>query len=319
VAGTYQRFFVAFLQFVRTLLTGAATPAPDLSFGLIEARGIRPLLEKQRWAELEQLAAGLAPGDLTRLLDGLCLSHAYAPLLAQYQQSGRSELRRLVAGVHATFLAWEARGGGGGAGLSQQQVDEFLSHLGQAQAQPSAPFAAPGLQAEAAARLVRVAMGLSEVEQVEDAFAQCTALQPSHLQGHLFFFNALTPKWLGSEEVLTEFVDAAPDPALHALLQAMYLAEMLYEVDDKPAADKKKFYDTNASRIEAALARQPLADDSLYAVYFNNYHACLNHVLGRPAGRHQFLQVLGSRITANPWAYFGFAPAAVRKMSAATK
>ena len=310
---------MAFLQFVRTLFTGAAAPAADLSFGLIEARGIRPLLEQQQWSAFEVLALCLASSDLTRLLDGLALSHAYAPLLAQYQQSGSSELRRLLAAVHETFLAWESRGGGGGASLSQAQVDGFVQHLEQAQAYLLEPFATPGLQAEAYARLVRVSMGLSDTEQLESAFEHCTALQPNHLQGHLFFFNAITPKWFGSEEVLQEFVDAAPDPALHSLLQAMYLTEQLFGVDDKSDVEKKNLYDANASRIQESLTQQPLADDSLYAVYFNNYHACLNHVLGRPAARRQFLQVLCSRITANPWAYFGFTPAAVRKMSTATK
>ena len=310
---------MAFLQLVRTLFTGAAAPAADLSFGLIEARGIRALLEQQRWAAFEELALGLASSDLTRLLDGLGLSHTYAPLLAQYQQSGSSELRRLLAAVHDTFLAWESRGGGGGASLSQAQIDGFVQHLEQAQTYLLEPFTVPSLQAEAYARLVRVSMGLSDTEQLEAAFEHCTALQPSHLQGHLFFFNAITPKWFGSEEVLQEFVDAAPDPALHKLLQAMYLSEQLFGIDDKSDAEKKKLYDTNAGRIQESLAQQPLADDSLYAVYFNNYHACLNHVLGRPAARHQFLQVLQGRITANPWAYFGFTPAAVRKMSTATK
>lgn len=312
---------MAFLQSLRALFsgTGTSTSASDLSFGLIEARGIRPLLEQQQWGTFEQITTALEADDLTRLLDGLGLSHTYAPLLAQYQQSGTSELRRLLVAVHETFLAWESRGGGGGASLSQAQVDGFVQHLEQAQRLLLEPFTTPGLQAEAYAWLVRVSMGLSDTEQLEAAFEHCTALQPTHLQGHLFFFNAITPKWFGSEEVLEEFVDAAPDPALHSLLQAMYLNERLYEVSDKPAAEKKQLYDANAARIQQSLAQQPLPDDSLYAVYFNNHHACLNHVLGLPAARHQFLQVLGPRITVQPWAYFGFTPAAVRKMSAATK
>lgn len=281
-------------------------------------RGVRPLLEKQQWADFERVATGLEASDLTRLLDGLGLSHTYAPLLAQYQQSGSSELRRLLAAVHETFLAWESRGSGWGASLSQAQIDGFVKHLEQAQTYLLEPFTAPGLQAEAYARLVRVSMGLSDTEQVEAAFEHCTALQPNHLQGHLFFFNAITPKWFGSEEVLQEFVDAAPSPALRHLLQTMYLCELLYEVGDKSSAEKKQLHEANADRMQQALARQPLADESLYAVYFNNYHACLNHLVGRPTARRQFLQALQGRITANPWSSFGFTPSTVRKLSTAT-
>lgn len=309
---------MAFLQSLRSLFKGPGPAAPlnDLSFGLIDKLGIKPLLEQKQWPAFEKLAIELPPDELTRLLDGLCLSEYYAPLLAQYQQSGDSEMRRLVAAVYATFRAWEARSGAYARELSRQQVDGFTHYLTQAHAHLAPPFTELGLQAQASARLVRVAMGLSEPELAQAAYEQCVALQPRHLLAHLFYFNVLTPKWFGDEEVLEDFVTTASGAALRDLLQAMYLVELQFIVEDSTATAKAHFKNANQRRITDLLAAEPPAEDSLYAIYFNNYLACLSHNLKEMARRDQFLQALGSRVTTYPWAYFGLAPKAVRKLSA---
>jgi hypothetical protein len=273
------------------------------------------MLEQEQWQAFEKMATELAPDELTRLLDGLCLSDYYAPLLEQYQKSGTSELRRLVAAVHATFRAWEARSGAYARELSQQQIDGFSHYLGQAYAQLVQPFAAPGLQAQAAARLVRVAMGLNEPDLAQTAYEQCVAMQPTNLLAHIFYFNVLTPKWFGDEDALEDFVDAASDPNLRDLLQAMYLVELQYIVDESTAIVKQEMQNNNQRRITDWLAKKPRTDDSLPSIYFNNYLACLSENLGQTAIRNQFLQTLENRITIYPWAYFGLVPQAVRKLS----
>jgi hypothetical protein len=273
------------------------------------------MLEQKQWQAFEKVVAELAPDELTRLLDGLCLSEYYAPLLEQYQKSGTSELRRLIAAVHATFRAWEARSGAYARELSRQQIDGFSHYLGQAHAQLVQPFADPGLQAQAAARLVRVAMGLGEPELAQAAYEQCIATQPTNLLAHIFYFNVLTPKWFGDEEVLEDFVNAASDPNLRDLLQAMYLVELQSIVDESTAIAKQEMQNSNQRRITDLLAKRPRIDDSLPSIYFNNYLACLSENLGQTAIRNQFLQTLENRITIYPWAYFGLTPQAVRKLS----
>lgn len=273
------------------------------------------MLEQKQWQAFDKVVAELAPDELTRLLDGLCLSEYYAPLLEQYQKSGTSELRRLIAAVQATFRAWEARSGAYARELSQQQIDGFSHYLGQAHAQLVQPFADPGLQAQAAARLVRVAMGLGEPELAQAAYEQCIAMQPTNLLAHIFYFNVLTPKWFGDEEVLEDFVNAASDPNLRDLLQAMYLVELQSILDESTAIAKQEMQNSNQRRITDLLAKRPRIDDSLPSVYFNNYLACLSENLGQTTIRNQFLQTLENRITIYPWAYFGLTPQAVRKLS----
>jgi hypothetical protein len=308
---------LAFFQSLRSLFTGSTSQAPanDWSFGLIEAQSIKPMLEQKQWQAFEKVAAELAADDLTRLLDGLCLSDYYVPLLEQYQKSGTSELRRLVAAVHDTFRAWEARSGAYARELSRQQIDGFSHFLGLAQAQLVQPFTTPSLQAQAGARLVRVAMGLGDPDLARVAYEQCVAIEPTHVLAHIFYFNVLTPKWFGDEDMLEDFADTVAGPALRNLVQAMYLVELQSIVDDSTAIAKENFKNQNQRLINELLAKQPLFDDSLYAVYFNNYLACLSHNLGQVASRNQFLQALNGRVTTYPWAYFGLAPQAVRKFA----
>ena len=263
------------------------------------------MLAERRWPQLEATAARLPPADLTRLLDGLCLTDAYAQALAGYQQSGSSDLRRLTAGVHATFVAWQIRGGAYAKYTSSEQLAGFTQQLERAFGQLRHSFAAPAYQAEAAARLVRVAMGLSEPDLARQALKQATALVPDHLQAHLFYFNVLTPKWFGDEEQLEHFVTVEAAPALRPLLLAMYAVELLYNASEGTALVRQQVRNELAPQLRELLASGPLPGESLHAVYFNNYLAALHYALKQPAARDSFLQMLGPRITPYPWAYYG--------------
>lgn len=302
-------------QQLRQLFTKPVSSVPDKSFGLFERLGIGSMLTQRQWLQLEAVAAQLSPDDLTGLLDGLCLTDAHASALASYQQAGKSDLRRLIAGVHATHVAWQIRGGAYAKYLGEAQVAGFQQHLAEAYEQLTTPFTSPTYQAEAAARTVRVAMGLSEPEVAQQAFERSVALVPGQLQAHLFYFNVLTPKWFGDEEKLERFVDAEAAPAHRPLLQAMYAVELFFQVADSTELVQQQTRNELAPRLKALERAAPLTDDSLYAVYFNNYMACLQHLVGQVQARTVYLRVLGSRITPYPWAYFGLNEADVQQLA----
>lgn len=286
-----------------------------MSFGLIDALGVKLLLQQKQWNQVEAVALALGTDNFTRLLDGLCLTAEYSTLLASYAQSGDSELRHLLAGVHATYLAWQARSGAYGRELSQRQIAGFAAFLNKAYEHLNRPFTTALLRAEAAARLVRVAMGLSEPELAQESFAYCLETTPTHLQGHLFYFNVRTPKWFGSEDALEDFVDQAPTSELRNLLQAMYLLELYQEVSDSSTIVKQKFRNDNGRRIAQVTALQPLPATSLYNIYLANYLAGLHHVLEQYDRRNMFLKELGPAITYYPWMYFGLDWQAVQKLA----
>ncbi|GAB3576084.1 hypothetical protein [Hymenobacter daeguensis] len=305
-------------QFFRSLFSKSATAGPDLSFGLLAGSGAENLLRQQQWESFETLVAGLSTEDLTRLLDGLCVTADYAPLLARYLAAGNSALRHLVAGVHDTFLAWEARSGAAAQYVTEGQARGFEHYLGLAHEHLNRPFATATLQAEAYARLIRVLMGLSEPQEGQQAFYACRELVPDHQLGHLNYFKLAAPRWFGDADVLAEFVDEVEAPGLRQLLQANFLVERYsdFEGENRLTAKGQLRREYSARIDELLPALRPMTGPSLLAIYFNNYAGGLHHALGNTAERNQFLHELNGHITPYPWAYFGLETAAVQKLAA---
>ena len=261
------------------------------------------------------------------MVDGLCLMPQHAQLLAQYQASGNSDLRHLMAGAYNTFLAWEARSSAAAKHVTESQANGFAHYLSLAQQHLDRAFATATLQAEAHARLIRVLMGQSEPAEAQESFFACCELVPDHLLGHMNYFKLAAPRWFGKAEVLADFADDAPTPALRQLLQANFLVERYSDFDSDMAESgnrqpaKTQLWQEYRSRIEELLPMlQPLGGSSLLSIYFNNYAGCLHYVLGNVGERNRFLQTLGSHITYYPWAYFGLeTPAAVQKLNSTTR
>jgi hypothetical protein len=304
------------IQFFRKLLSPTKAE-PDLSFGLLAQVDIEPLLNKGLWEQVEHTALGLKGDDFTRLLDGLCLTHRYTTVLKQYLAAGDSELRKLVQGVRNTFLAWESRGMLVASETSREKFDGFAVYLEKAYENLNQPFANTKLQAEAAARLVRVGMGLSETELAKDAFDLCTTLAPGHLIGHFNYMRTVSPWWHGSLAELMDFVDSITDPTLYSLFQVLHLNEVhsfLAHEKNEPAATKKLRQDYQ-NRIDTILAGPQQADTSTLAgIYYNNYLAGLHHILGNKSARNQLLKLVGPNLTPYPWNYFGFSWSDVQRL-----
>ena len=304
------------LEFFRNLLSPKKTE-PDLSFGLLAQVGMEPLLNSSQWPQFEATVLALAGDDFTRLLDGLCLTHRHAAALKQYLEAGDSELRKLVRGVHNTFLAWESRGMLVASETSRQKVDGFAVYLEKAYENLNQPFANTNFQAESAARLVRIGMGLGETALAKDAFELCTTLAPVHLMGHFNYMRTVSPWWHGSLANLTEFVDSITDPALHGLLQVLYINEVhsfLAHEKNETAATKKLRQDYQARIDKILMGPQQAETTTLAGIYYNNYLAGLHHILGNKPARNQLLKLLGPNLTPYPWNYFGLAWADVQKL-----
>jgi hypothetical protein len=306
------------LQFVRQLFS-RSKPETDWSFGLIKELNIEALLAKNQWTAFEEAATHLSADDLTRLLDGLCLTKRYILQLKQYWAAGESELRTLSTGAHTLFLAWEARGSLVASATNEQQADGFIHYLNRAYDLLNQQFDRPAWQAEAAARLVRVGMGMSEIELAQGAFDLCTELAPTHLMGHFNYTRAVSPWWHEGTADLTAFVDSITEPTLHHLFQIIYLNEihsfLSYEKNSDAAT--KILRQEYGPRLDAVLAGpQQATGSSLAAVYFNNCLASLHHILGNKAARNQLITTLGANITVYPWSYFGLTTAdAVQRLA----
>ncbi|MCB2378393.1 hypothetical protein LGH70_12410 [Hymenobacter sp. BT635] len=287
----------------------------DLSFGLKAEYGIDALVRRQQWAAVEATAQAL-PGDaLSRLLDGICLSHQHHEEVTRYAVAAASEFGHLLAGAWYLFLAWEARTGKWGNQLTTAEVDGFGHYLSLAEQSLNRPFANPAFGSEAQARLVRVWMGFSEKDKALDSFTHSTALDETKFWAYHHLFKVLSAKWLGSKDELRAFVDAVELPAMRYALLAMYLVEVFDDFDTEDARSaQRKWYAENRAGVAQLLALPALpVNSSLVSVYANNNLAYLWHLLGEREKRDRLLDQLGNRVPVYPWAYFGLdSPKAMR-------
>ncbi|WP_345236485.1 hypothetical protein [Hymenobacter saemangeumensis] len=281
---------------------------PDYSYGLIDRLGVDAMLRQQRWEALEATVMGLDSEDLTRLLDGLCLTDKYEDALRSYLAASSSEVRQLVAGAYHLYLAWARRTGSYGAALTEKQIEGFLHFLHEANNDFSRNFSTPVLEAESFARLVRVYMGFSEVEAAESSFANAVHLVPTHLLAHLNYFRTSTPRWLGSAEALHDYVSQVEDDRLRRLLQLMFLIEMYSDLqNENRSTATATFREQHGELISEVLGATALpADDSLLTIYTRNYLACLYRILGQSQQEAALKKQLEGRRTSHPWIYFGW-------------
>ncbi|MGI4883482.1 MAG: hypothetical protein ACRYFR_00810 [Janthinobacterium lividum] len=281
---------------------------PDYSYGLIRRIGVDNIIRDEHWAEFESIVYSLNSEDLTRLLDGLCLTNKYDKQLKSYFSSEESEVKRLTSGAHNLHLAWERRGNNVGSSLKGNQVDGFILYLEEAHHDLSENFTNPVLNAEASARLIRVYMGFSDTEAAYSAFLNATRSIPNHLLAHLNNFKVTSPKWLGGPETMQSFVNQVANTQLRNLIRLMYLVEIYSDLfySFSPTA-YSKFKKHHGKSISEALATTIIpTDDSLLSIYIRNYLACLYQILGLRKELSAIKNQLKGQRTNYPWAYFGW-------------
>lgn len=281
---------------------------PDYSYGLIVKLDVENMLQTERWNEFERIILSLGSEDLTRLLDGLCLTDKYEVTLRNYFTSVKSEVKELVAGTYHLFLAWDRRGANIGASLTSEQIDAFTYYLGEANRNFSEHFSTPILEAESFARLVRVYMGFSDTEAAHSAFANAVNLVPDHLLANLNYFKVTSPKWLGDLETMHKFVTQIRHTPLKDLLQLMFLVEAYSDVFSNNSAKDKAIFQKQHGEFIANILATVVAptDDSLLAIYTRNYLVCIYRILGHGKEGSGLKKQLEGRRTNYPWAYFGW-------------
>ncbi|GAB2962533.1 hypothetical protein GCM10027048_33890 [Hymenobacter coalescens] len=296
-------------SFLSSLFAGSRgrEPERDLSFGLLSCHGIPALVRARHWEQVAAVAATLTSDELSRLLDGLCLTEQYSQELYQLRADAPTEFGQLVLGAWHLYGAWQARTGKWGKDLTQAEVSGFVHYLQLAHEQLSGPFPTPAYRCEARARLVRVEMGFSDADAAVESFHESVALDPGKFWAHHHLFKVASPKWLGSQPELLGYIESVAEPQVQYALWLMYLVEMYSDADtEDEATAQSRWYAAHRELLQRVLAQPPLpVDNSLVAVYANNYLACLYHLLGERARRDALLEQLAPRFTPYPWAYLG--------------
>ncbi|WP_460581690.1 tetratricopeptide repeat protein [Hymenobacter luteus] len=277
----------------------------DLSFGLNARYSIPALIQQQQWQQVETIAHGLTSDELSRLVDGICLTDRYNKNIQLFIRSADTDFSHLVAGAWYLYQAWQARTGKWAEDLSKSEVEGFFHYLQLARLQLGGSFEQDAYRCEARARLVRTEMGLSEPDKAIKAFQQSIALDDSKFWAYHHVFKLVSPKWLGDKNELVAYIESVEKEDIQYALWLMYLVEMYSDIEEEENAPKR-WYTEHSPLIQKILTQPKLpVDSSLVSVYANNNLAYLYHLLGEKEERNTILNQLVDRFPPYPWAYFG--------------
>ncbi len=232
-------------------------------------------------AELDRLrSSGRMAGDYVsayvRVVDVIADVSTLSPVLKSWcAASPRSVHAHLLRGVVAITLAWQARGGGWAAEVTDQGWKGFEGQLGLAKKELETVATLDPTEPRAGSKLVRVAMGLSLGPGEEDRYLELAKkADPDFTIAYEARLNALKPRWGGSNSVMFSFAResaaARPnEPALGILVveahedYAEYTAGNLFEnysaVDAASYLNDPKVKAEIDAALDALLARYPRA------------------------------------------------------------
>jgi len=278
----------------------------DLSFGLIEKIGIVQDLKEKNWKAFEQKIYSLSEGDLTKLLEALTMSHKNGKLLLEYIKAEKTEVRNLVAGSFYTFLAWEARSAKRATYVKDAEWQGFYEWLEKANAAFSEPFDTPKIEAEAAARHIRVNMGYGEPTDALACFNRAIEISPNHFLAHTAFFKTLTPRWGGSEKDMQDFAYSISDQRLACILQLAFFVELLDDLwreNDLEKARRMFLRQYETLYLDTLTLANTTDEDTIEMIYLKNYLAYIYEMMGKTKARDEMLAQIKNRLTPNPWNY----------------
>ena len=175
-----------------------------------------------------------------------------------WEKSDRnSPLLQLIKGSRLMVNAWEARGYGYADTVGQQSADSFYNLLTRAKStllQVQGP-----LKAEANNLLIRVNKGLSDPELSRQAFDSCITLEKEHAMAYLNYLDLILPKWHGSEEEASAFVEAHKGKSflIGMLLKTKWLFEQTSYGDTDVSQEIEDFFSRHEQEIAQFKSKSP--------------------------------------------------------------
>jgi|GEM_PF-1393921 len=216
-----------------------------------------------------------------------------------------------AAVIHARSLvdiAWSIRGSGWAKDVTPEQWEGFHRVLEQA---PEACLAAAELfPADPTPWIVHfgVALGLGySHDDFRALWAQASARDPFHVKAHLAAMDYWRPRWHGSPELMSGFVENAIATAPRGSLLTLLRLDMLNtEQKPKEAEEQAAFWQSPEVRhaIDAGLADLAAArPDHLRVDALRSWLAFFLTKSGRYAEAVWMFRRLGDCAAAQPWSY----------------
>lgn len=294
---------------------GPKTPALDPTFGDPHRKMLIKALKKRQWKWARALFDLAADQDETAYL---MEATGQVPDIQDWihewiDAEPESTLPVLVAGCHAVFWAWEARGGKRARYTSAEQFRLFHQRLHYAESMLQRVLVSEPDNVTARAWLVTSARGLQLSKEVaRERFEAVTRLHPGHVVAHEQRLQYLCAKWSGSHEEMFDFARSAaaaagPNSLVHEIVAVAHLERWL----DMERDEGKDYMCSDEVRAELLAA----AENSIFhpdyipagpgwAPRVASFAITLELADEFGAAAHAFA-LLDGMVTEWPWQYIG--------------
>jgi len=186
-------------------------PAVDYSFGRNDFKNITKWFAAASHTQVEHAIKQLNSDDLTQVCDCIALSLSEKQLKNYHDTAADKNFSSLVLGVFHSHQAWKVRGRGKGITISEDTANQFLGLLNLSLSFLMPLMESSQFSAEANARLIRVYMGLGDIDSAEEHFRKSIAKDKEHLWAYIHYAELIQPKWSGDSTDIAAFYNNLPD------------------------------------------------------------------------------------------------------------
>ncbi len=232
----------------------------------------------------------------------------------------------LVRGTHDIRWAWQARGSGWGATVTEDGARLFGERLQMALADLRRAAELDPADPTPWAQLVIVCRGLGgEKRDAQEIFGEAVRRDPGHRPAHAQTLTYLCAKWYGSHAEMFDFARGVAHVAphgspLYALLPTAHVERALMAVHDGETRSFDTYFadadvrDEVLAAYDRSVGHRDYRPNKLAFLDWNDFGFCLGLMNERDLARRCF-DHMGERITEMPWSYLDADPrAALAKM-----
>ena len=276
----------------------------DLSLGHPAFSLLMRHIEGRQWADCESVFLAL-PADEKYVVLGSCAQQRIPPdYLDEWASHSNSYVGRLFRGTYLTYAAWRVRGSqmsvssGAHAKFTDLLEESWKTLLAAHEAAPNEP--------EPLARLIPVAMGLETgTDDVHELFTRSVNTRIPHLGAAFYAVEALSAKWLGSNEDALAFAReyAEYNPSDRVVIVCAHVENW---VSDQGERSSKYFDRPEVQRdIRECWGREMAGSDRMdyFRIHALNYYAFCLLLMKDDELTIEALHRLGANITSKPWVY----------------
>ncbi len=297
---------ISALYFIRKIIKAIKAPANDFSFGRKDILATGLFVKNKKIPQAEGMLTHFNSDDFTQAVDHIAISCNEKQLRKFYELSNGSPLSSLLLGAWHLHKAWMIRGHKLGTDLKDKQVNGYLEQLNLAAPMLQNAATENRLSAEANSRMIRLEMGLGNIDAAEQHFKTAIKADPGHLWAYIHYAECIQPKWGGSIEQVQNLLKTLPSDYLIRsiirlkLMYDNYSSDIDYFGLDDMEEQWDSFLSESIKAFDAEISSNPPESIQRFVLY--GYMYALSPSVDKSLTK-KYKKLVGANFTLYPFGY----------------